>query len=167
MWKILSPERNLPELHKSTIVICPFLFSITPTAQQGKASSRSAHTLYLGLQHQSLRPPQSVRESLTASLSLTANLGLPNQKCLQVKSEKPINGDNDAYLLYKALGDSPGEKSVRGRYLLHPSSFLYGGSMYSPTLGPKSCCSYSLYRLYKQVHTAWIKTYGSHICPTC
>lgn len=47
-----------------------------------------------------------MRESLTASLSLTVNLALPNQKCLQEKSENPINGDNDAYLLYKVLGDS-------------------------------------------------------------
>jgi len=46
-----------------------------------------------------------VRGSLTASLSLSANLALPNQKCLQEKSEKPINGDNDAYLLHKVLGD--------------------------------------------------------------
>jgi len=46
-----------------------------------------------------------MRESLTALLSLTATVALPNQKCLQEKSEKPINGDNDAYLLYKMLGD--------------------------------------------------------------
>lgn len=61
--------------------------------------------LQLGLQHQSVRSPWSVRESLTAPRSLSANLALPNQKCLQDKSEKPINGDNDAYLLCEVLGD--------------------------------------------------------------
>lgn len=38
-WKLLTPGRNLLELHENITAICPFLFFITHTARRGKSQT--------------------------------------------------------------------------------------------------------------------------------